>query len=114
MFSVVGRFLEHSRIFRFANNGEPEYFIGSADWMKRNLSNRVETVTPILDASLQREMDAILEVYDADNSTAWDCGPDGEYVRRTPAKGEERRAAQEIFIQMANGNTSGGSPPSAM
>lgn len=119
VFSVVGRFLEHSRIYRFANNGEPEYFIGSADWMKRNLSNRVETVTPILDATLKREMDAILEVYDTDNSTAWDCGSDGEYVRRTPAKGMKRRAAQEIFIQMANestrrGSTKRGSPPKTM
>ena len=101
VFSVVGRFLEHSRIFRFSNGGDPEYFIGSADWMKRNLSRRVETVLRILDPTLKRELDRILEVYEQDNCSAWDCGPDGVYTRRTPPPGEQRRPAQEIFIQMA-------------
>jgi polyphosphate kinase len=99
--SVVGRFLEHSRIFRFTNAGAPEYFIGSADWMRRNLSNRVETVVPVLDEKLKRELDAILAVYAADNASAWDLGPDGACARRTPRSGDERRAAQEIFIGRA-------------
>ncbi len=101
VFSVVGRFLEHSRIYRFENGGDPEYFIGSADWMKRNLNSRVETVAPITDEQLKRELDAILEVYHADNCSAWNCGPDGLYVRRSPREGEEHRAAQEIFIRLA-------------
>ena len=58
----MGRFLEHSRVFRFENGGQPEHYIGSADWMKRNLNNRVETVTPIEDASLKAELDEILAV----------------------------------------------------
>jgi polyphosphate kinase len=101
VFSIVGRFLEHSRIYRFLNGGDPEYFIGSADWMKRPLSNRVETVVPIPDEKLKRELDGILEVYQTDNCSAWDCGPDGVYMRRTPREGEECRAAQESFIQLA-------------
>jgi polyphosphate kinase len=101
VFSVVGRFLEHSRIFRFVNAGEPEYFIGSADWMKRNLSSRVETAAPVLDDKLKRELDAILDVYAADNASAWDCGPDGVYVKRRPAEGTARYAAQDVFIQRA-------------
>lgn len=100
VFGVVGRFLEHSRIFRFANGGNPEYLIGSADWMRRNLSNRIETVVRIQDEHLQRELDRILEIYETDNCSAWDCQPDGVYRRRVP-DGDERRAAQEIFIREA-------------
>jgi polyphosphate kinase len=101
VFSVVGRFLEHSRIYRFENGGDPEYYIGSADWMKRNLESRVETVVPILDPGTRLELAGILDVYDQDNSSAWDCGPDGSYTRRRPAEGKERRVAQEIFIREA-------------
>ncbi len=105
VFSVVGRFLEHSRIYRFENGGEPEHYIGSADWMKRNLNGRVETVVPILDATLKKELDAILQVYYQDNSSAWDCSPDGAYVRRTPKEVEPRQAAQEIFVRLARGES---------
>jgi polyphosphate kinase len=101
VFSVVGRFLEHSRIYRFTNGGQPLHFIGSADWMKRNLNSRVETVVPVNDERLKQELDAILEVYYADNCSAWDCGPDGAYTRRKPAAGEARRASQEVFIKTA-------------
>ena len=102
VFGVVGRFLEHSRIYRFENDGEPEFFIGSADWMKRNLTNRVETIMPVLDEAVN-ELDEILAVYEGDNCSAWDCRPDGSYVRRRPAQGEERRAAQETFILSTQG-----------
>ncbi len=101
VFSVVDRFLEHSRIYRFWNGGDPEYFIASADWMRRNLTNRVEVAVPILDGTLKQDLDEILEVYHADNCSAWDCGPDGTYVRRTPREGEGWQAAQDTFIQLA-------------
>jgi polyphosphate kinase len=101
VFGVVGRFLEHSRVYRFANAGSPEYYLGSADWMRRNLNNRVETIVPVLDKKLMGELDRILEVYDTDNSSAWDCGPDGVYTLRTPEKGEERRAVQDDLIRLA-------------
>jgi polyphosphate kinase len=109
--SVVGRFLEHSRIYRFANGGDPEYFMGSADWMKRNLSNRVETVVPVRDEKLRRELDDILGVYLSDNASAWDAGPDGAYTRRRPREGEERRAVQEVFIRRATEDAGGSAPP---
>jgi polyphosphate kinase len=101
VYSVVGRFLEHSRIFCFANGGDPEYFLGSADWMRRNLDSRVETIAPVTDEKIKQQLAAILEVYEADNSSAWDCQPDGNYVRRRPAAGKERCLAQEMFINLA-------------
>ena len=101
VFSVVGRFLEHARIYRFENAGSPEYLIGSADWMKRNLDNRVETIAPVTDARLREHCERLLAIYDADNCSAWDLQPDGSYVRRRPAPGEERLAAQEQFILQA-------------
>jgi len=102
VFSVLGRFLEHARVYCFVNGGAPEYYIGSADWMKRNLDHRVETVAPVSDPALQRELHAILGVYDADNASAWDLQSDGTYVLRTPADGEPRRFAQEMFVSLAN------------
>ena len=102
VFSVVGRFLEHSRVFRFANGGRPEYFIGSADWMKRNLNGRVETAIPVEDLRLQQRLDEILATYDRGNCSVWDCGADGEYVLRAQAAGEPRCEAQEEFIRRAS------------
>jgi polyphosphate kinase len=101
VYSVVGRFLEHSRLYRFVNGGDTEYYTGSADWMKRNLENRVETIVPVIDREVRQELDRIIEVYEQDNSSAWDAYPDGRYDRRRPAEGEPRRAAQEEFIRLA-------------
>ena len=111
VFGVVGRFLEHSRVYRFTNAGQPEYYVGSADWMRRNLKNRVETVVQVVDPILQRQLDSILSVYDEDNCSAWDCGSQGDYVRRRPAQTEDRRAAQEVFIQMAAREAQGHDSP---
>lgn len=99
---VVSRFLEHSRIYRFENGGQPEYFIGSADWMARNLNNRMECITPLRDATLRAEIDEIFETYDRDNCSVWDCDADGGYHRRRPGS-EERICAQEIFIARQEG-----------
>ena len=82
--SIVGRFLEHSRIFYFANNGQDELYFGSADWMPRNLDRRVEVVAPIEDRSLHPRVCSLLETSLADNRTAWDLQPDGSYVQRKP------------------------------
>jgi polyphosphate kinase len=78
--SILGRFLEHSRIFRFDNAGAPEYFIGSADWRPRNLSRRVEVVTPVRDPRHHAVLDTILED-DLSDPDAWELQPDGDYVR---------------------------------
>jgi polyphosphate kinase len=102
VFGVVGRFLEHSRIYRFTNGGDPEFFIGSADWMKRNLDNRVETIMPVSDPRVKEQLDEILKVYEDDNCSAWDGQADGSYRRRRPAPGEPPRAAQDVFIERAN------------
>jgi len=82
--SVIGRFLEHSRIYYFHNGGEPTYYIGSADWMYRNLTNRIECITPVYDEAARRRLDQILEVMLADQRQAWDMQPDGSYIQRQP------------------------------
>lgn len=101
VFSVLGRFLEHARIYRFENGGEPEFFIGSADWMRRNLDARMEAIMPVLNQGIQQELEHMLDVYEEDNATAWDMQPDNSYVRRTPLEGQEPRASQERFIREA-------------
>jgi polyphosphate kinase len=82
--SIVGRFLEHSRIYYFANNGEEELYFGSADWMPRNFDRRVEVIAPIEDRTLHRRVCALLDTCLADNRLAWDLHPDGTYVQRKP------------------------------
>ena len=99
VFSVLGRFLEHARIYRFENNGDPEFFIGSADWMRRNLDARMEAIMPVLDKGIQAELEHMLDVYEADNCTAWDMQPDNSYLRLTPAEGEPPRPSQEWLIE---------------
>ncbi len=101
VFSTLGRFLEHSRIYRFENGGTPEFFIGSADLMTRNLSRRVEAVAPVCDPAIKAELEDILRTYEEDNCSAWDMQPDGQYVRRRPVAGEARRGAQQVFIERA-------------
>jgi polyphosphate kinase len=98
--SILGRFLEHGRILAFANGGEPEFYIGSADWRPRNLRRRVEVATPILDPGCRARLDRILEMELAD-PTAWELGPDGGYYRR--AGGDVHASAQERLMRLAQG-----------
>src|SRR5258708_36355271 len=80
--SIVGRFLEHSRIFSFANDGDEVLYCGSADWMPRNLVERCEVVFPVTQPDLQKRLrDELLAAYLADNTKARLLQPDGEYVR---------------------------------
>ncbi|MDX1998450.1 MAG: polyphosphate kinase 1 [Thermoanaerobaculia bacterium] len=99
--SIVGRFLEHPRLFVFGNAGKPEYYLGSADWMVRNLEYRVEVVVPVEEPSLQAELQTILDLQLADNAKAWDMRPDGTWHKRVPAAGEPRRASQEQLMERA-------------
>ena len=99
--SIIGRFLEHSRIFYFHNNGEEEIYIGSADWMTRNLSRRVEAVTPIESQEIFRDLQEILGIMLADNRKAWELQPDGSFVQRKPKKGEESHSTHDTFMEMA-------------
>lgn len=96
--SVIGRFLEHSRIFYFSNLGKEQVYIGSADWMPRNLDARVEVITPIEDLSLIKELKQILEIVLADNRQAWDLKSDGTYIQRTPKDGEPEMSSQKHFM----------------
>jgi polyphosphate kinase len=100
VFSVLGRFLEHGRIYGFENAGSPEYFIGSADWMKRNLDRRMETIAPVRDPLLVAEVEEILTIAENDNCTAWDLRSNGRYIRRHPAKNEEPRPSQQVFMKI--------------
>jgi polyphosphate kinase len=94
--SVVDRFLEHSRIFSFERPGEPErVYIGSADWMPRNLYNRVELVVPVEDTRLRAELIDVLDRSLADNTNAWELGSDGTWTRRHP-DGEPRNVQREL------------------
>jgi polyphosphate kinase len=93
--SIVGRFLEHSRVYWFENGGEPELLCGSADWLERNLLRRVETGFVILDPRVARRIYAeALENYLDDTCNAWELLPDGHYVRALPAPGEAPHSAQ--------------------
>jgi polyphosphate kinase len=103
--SIIGRFLEHSRIFYFHNNGEEEIYIGSADWMTRNLSRRVEAVTPIESPEIFRDLQEILGVMLADNRKAWELQSDGSFIQRKPHKGEEAHNTHDIFMEMAKQST---------
>jgi len=100
--SVVGRFLEHSRIFHFHNGGDEEYFIGSADLMKRNLESRVEMVTPVDKPELMAELSGILETQLDDDYNVWDMQPDGTYIQRIPDDGTAANAGcQQALIERA-------------
>jgi polyphosphate kinase len=96
--SIVGRFLEHPRIFYFANDGEEEVYFGSADWMQRNFDRRVEVVAPIEDPRLRERVCSLLEIQLADNRQAWDMLPDGSYVQRKPGAAEVI-STHEIFLK---------------
>ena len=97
--SIVGRFLEHSRIYRFENAGHPEVYLASADWMSRNFFRRVETCFPVEDAALRAQIDQILDIYWKDNVKAREQGPKPTYVRRALEGG--RVDAQALFREQA-------------
>jgi polyphosphate kinase len=99
--SVIGRFLEHSRLFWFGNGGTPEVFIGSADWMPRNLDRRVEAVAPIEEPQLIKELEGVLELYLNDDG-AWHMAADGTYVQ-TPKEGKPRRAQHTLMKRWRGG-----------
>ncbi|OAQ54496.1 polyphosphate kinase [Natrinema mahii] len=100
VYSVVGRFLEHSRIFYFRAGGEDRYYIGSADWMTRNLDNRVEAVTPIEEPRLRRRLETILETLLDDDRNRWVMRSDGTYDRCRSAEGS-RTDVHETFMRSA-------------
>ena len=98
--SIVGRFLEHSRVYWFGNAGAPELYCASADWLERNLLRRVETAFPILDPALARRVyREVLQNYLDDNLNAWELQADGRYVKLAPAHDEAPHSAQMGLMQ---------------
>lgn len=96
--SIVGRFLEHTRVFYFLNSDSPEVYCSSADWMNRNMFSRVEACFPVEDAKLKNQIIEDLELYLGDNSQAWQLESDGDYSRISPAKGKEPVSAQQSLL----------------
>ncbi|MEO0826938.1 MAG: polyphosphate kinase 1 [Cyanobacteria bacterium J06635_15] len=99
--SVVGRLLEHSRIFYFYNEGEETMLIGSADWMPRNLDRRVEAVVPVEDPAMLAELKTILGITLADNRQAWELQSNGEYQQRHPGEDEPDLGSQRLLMERA-------------
>jgi polyphosphate kinase len=99
--SVLGRFLEHSRIFVFATPERSSYFLGSADLMPRNLDHRIEIVAPVEQPRAQGEIDAIFESLLADRTTAWELGPDGRWERTRPKKNQRGNPTQAALMRRA-------------
>ncbi len=97
--SIVGRFLEHSRAFYFLNGGEEEVYIGSADWMPRNLDRRIEAVTPIEQPADRQALRDLLLLMWEDNRQAWDLRPDGTYEQRRPPSPEAERATHRLLVE---------------
>ena len=98
--SVVGRFLEHSRIYYFENGGEPEAFIGSADLMERNLDRRVEVLCPVRDPDIRHHLrHVVLDALLRETDRATRLLPDGEYVRCAPAPGDTPVSSQALLLE---------------
>jgi len=101
--SIVGRFLEHSRVYWFQNDDKPEIYCSSADWMERNLLRRIETCFPILDAKLaERVFDESLVNYLEDNTQAWQLDADGSYARVTPGEAKLHSAQAALLAKYAS------------
>ena len=96
--SILGRFLEHDRIFSFGNGGDPEVFLGSADWKRRNLQDRIEAVVPVHDLDLRSRLLVILEAALKDNRLAWDLDCEGVYVQRHPPADSASYALQQELM----------------
>ena len=100
--SIVGRHLEHARVFHFENGGNPETYLSSADWMPRNLNKRVELMFPVLDGACRRAVDHVLTLQLADNRKAWQLGSDGVYTRKDNT-GSNPVNAQETLLDDVDG-----------
>jgi polyphosphate kinase len=99
--SIVGRFLEHSRIFHFQNDGAEDVYLASADWMERNFFRRIELAFPVLDPALKRRVIREgLQPYLEDNLQAWAMNADGAYERLRPRKGAKGRSAQDELLAL--------------
>jgi polyphosphate kinase len=111
--SIVGRFLEHSRLFYFANGGDEQFLFGSADWMPRNFDRRVEAVAPVDDVTLHPRLHSLIATCLSDNRQAWDLAADGTYRQRVP-DGEPERATHKLLLLDSWGIIKPGEPKSGV
>jgi polyphosphate kinase len=102
--SILGRFLEHHRVWYFGNDGEPDVWLSSADWMGRNLFKRIEVAFPVRDPEQKRRVvDEGLFRYLTDNRDAWELQPDGRWIKVVPRRGARVRSAQAELLQELRG-----------
>jgi polyphosphate kinase len=97
--SIIGRFLEHSRVYYFFNDGNEEFYCASADWMERNLLRRNESCFEVRQKLMKEQIRSDLELFLADNCQAWMLHGDGSYTRLSPEDGKPRVSAQETFLE---------------
>jgi polyphosphate kinase len=97
--SLVGRFLEHARIFAFSDGDDEKMYLGSADLMQRNLNRRVETAFPLREKRHREKVRRLLDLQLADNANGWELGPDGTFERLHPKDGEEYLDSQAILLE---------------
>jgi polyphosphate kinase len=98
--SIIGRFLEHSRIYYFFNGGDEQVLIGSADWMTRNLDRRVEAIVPVEDSDIAKDLHEILGIMLADNRQSWELQSNGSYLQRQAPTGGETISTHKIMMEM--------------
>ncbi len=103
--SIIGRFLEHSRVFYFHNDGDEKLYLSSADWMERNLDRRVETCFPVEGKKLVTRVKKELEALLTDNTQSWILQPDGSYVRNSPSGNQLARNAQNTLLERLSNTT---------
>ena len=103
--SIIGRFLEHARIYYFRNAGDEEYFISSSDCMTRKLENRIEVAVPVEGSDLQRQLRQILDLQLTNQRSPWIMQQDGAYIKSKPEPGTDDRGVQEILIELAQGRS---------
>ncbi len=106
--SIIGRFLEHSRVFYFFNGGDEKLYLSSADWMERNLDRRVETCFPVEGKKLVMRVKKELDAFLTDNTLSWLLQPDGSYVRNTPSGNQLSRNVQSTLLERLAGPLAGG------
>ncbi len=112
--ALVDRFLEHGRVFHFANGGKDDVYLSSADWMPRNFHRRVEIMVPVEDAALRARLIEILNVSVADNVKAWSLQSDGSYVRTQPKPGAPLVRSQQRFIELTRDRVKGADAAAAV
>ena len=105
VFRLVDRFLEHARIFYFFNNGDEDVFLGSSDWMNRNLHNRVEVSFPVKDGSLKQQILDVLELQIADNTNLVELSENMENISRTPSSNLITNAQADTYKMVSELNT---------